>query len=159
MVGCRWERVSRLCGDVQQRQHRTRTPSDPRCCHQADSNRWVNHIQSENSLNDTDLYLHSGATINLASHNALWSPFAKMMCERFGYDKIVATVTGSEAVDTACKIARKWGIQRKNIPADKCLILGTGDNYHGLTSGVWGLMEPSPKRTGEFVSGVVDEQN
>jgi len=61
--------------------------------------------------------------MNLTSHNVLWPPFAKMMCQRFGYDKITAVVTGSEAADTACKIARKWGIQRKGIAVEKCLIL------------------------------------
>ncbi len=92
--------------------------------------------------------LKIGATINLASHNSLWPPFAKIMCERFGFDKITAVVTGSEAADTACKIARKWGIQKRKIAAEECLVLGTGDNYHGLTSGVWSLMERSIKRTG-----------
>lgn len=71
-----------------------------------------------------------------------------MMCKRFGYDKILSMVSGTEAADTTCKTARKWGIGVKGIPADECLVLATGKSYHGMTSGVWNLQDPSKKRTG-----------
>lgn len=48
--------------------------------------------------------------------------------------------SGTEAVDTACKIARQWGIRQKGIPPQECVILGVGGCYHGLGSGVWSLM-------------------
>lgn len=83
---------------------------------------------------------------NLALHTAAWPDFAKMMCRRFGYDKITAMTSGAEAADTACKIARKWGTQVKGIPPKDLLILGVSENYHGLTSGVWPLMNPDPQR-------------
>ncbi|RSL47770.1 hypothetical protein CEP54_013238 [Fusarium duplospermum] len=51
-------------------------------------------------------------------------------------------VSGAEAVDTACKIARKWGIVHKGIAAEEVPVLGTSDNYHGLTSGIWPIMTP-----------------
>lgn len=81
---------------------------------------------------------------------ASWPTFAEMMCRRFGYDKINAAVTGSEAADTAVKIARKWGQQVKGISADKMLVLGVGDNYHGLLSGIWPIMNPDVERDGKF---------
>ncbi|KAF9888506.1 hypothetical protein FE257_008613 [Aspergillus nanangensis] len=84
---------------------------------------------------------------NLASHNASYGPFAEMMCKRFGYDKMIAMTSGTEAADTACKLARKWGIQIKGIAAENLLILGVGQSYHGLGSGVWGLMDGTNKRT------------
>ena len=74
------------------------------------------------------------------------------MCSRFGYDKITAAVTGSEAADTAVKIARKWGQQVKGIPARELLILGVGDNYHGLTSGIWPIMNPDGERDGMAIA-------
>lgn len=86
--------------------------------------------------------------INLATHSVEWPNFAEMMCNRFGYDKITAGTSGSEAVDTACKIARKWGVKVKGIPARDVLVLGVSDNYHGLTSGVWPLMDADGKRDG-----------
>lgn len=59
-------------------------------------------------------------------------------------------VTGAEAADTACKIARKWGVKRKGIAPDDVLILGCSDNYHGLTSGIWPIMNPGAQ-AGEFL--------
>ncbi|EXF75578.1 hypothetical protein CFIO01_06314 [Colletotrichum fioriniae PJ7] len=50
--------------------------------------------------------------------------------------------SGSEATDTACKLARGWGVDIKKIDPKEVLVLGTSDNYHGTLSGVWPLMEP-----------------
>lgn len=48
--------------------------------------------------------------VNIATHSARWPPFAKYLCERFGYDQVSAMVSG------AAKIARKWGHKVKKIP-------------------------------------------
>ncbi|KAI6752524.1 hypothetical protein HG530_013893 [Fusarium avenaceum] len=79
---------------------------------------------------------------NIAGMSASWPPLAKRLCEKFGYDKVTAMTSGAEAADTACKLARGWGIVTKKIKAADVLVLGTSDNYHGTTSGVWPLMEP-----------------
>ncbi|RFU29300.1 hypothetical protein B7463_g7028, partial [Scytalidium lignicola] len=84
--------------------------------------------------------------INLATHNATWGPLAERLCTRLGYDKVISVVSGSEATDTACKIARKWGILKKGIAPEKTFIFGVGDSFHGLTSGVWNLQNPTKKR-------------
>jgi ornithine--oxo-acid transaminase len=55
--------------------------------------------------------------------------------------------SGTEAADTACKIARCWGINQKCIPTEECIVLGVGGCYHGLASGVWGLMDSNILRT------------
>jgi ornithine--oxo-acid transaminase len=39
--------------------------------------------------------------------------------------------SGSEAVDLAIKIARKWGYNVKGIKADQAKILTVTGNYHG----------------------------
>jgi ornithine--oxo-acid transaminase len=83
---------------------------------------------------------------NLATHSTYWPPFAKMMCQRFGYDRIAAVTSGTEAADNACKIAVKWGITKKGIKPDECLVLGVGESYHGLGTQVWNLQDPSEKR-------------
>ena len=56
--------------------------------------------------------------------------------------------SGSEAADTACKVARKWGLSVKGIPSSEILVLGVGDSYHGLTAGVWNLQNGGKKRAG-----------
>ena len=78
----------------------------------------------------------------MATHSAEWPLLAKELCTRLGYDKVTTMCTGAEAADTACKIARKWGITYKKIAPEDVLILGTSDNYHGLTSGIWPIMNP-----------------
>lgn len=41
--------------------------------------------------------------------------------------------TGAEAVETAVKIARKWGYKTKGIPQDEALVLSVTENFHGRT--------------------------
>ena len=86
--------------------------------------------------------------LSLAARGPQWVELADMLCKRFGYEKITAMVSGAEAADTACKIARKWGTKTKRIPPGEGLILGVSENYHGLTSGVWPLMTASASRDG-----------
>ncbi|KAF3807970.1 Ornithine aminotransferase car2 [Colletotrichum gloeosporioides] len=86
--------------------------------------------------------MRNATLINMSTYFAGWLELAKELCERFGYDKVTAMVSGAEAADTACKIARKWGITHRKIPAEEVIVLGTSDNYHGLTSGIWPIMNP-----------------
>ncbi|KAH8659020.1 ornithine aminotransferase [Ilyonectria robusta] len=79
---------------------------------------------------------------NIAGQAAGWPILAKQLCEKFGYDRVTAMTTGSEATDTACKLARGWGVSVKKIDPSNVLVLGTSENYHGTLSGVWPLMEP-----------------
>jgi ornithine--oxo-acid transaminase len=41
--------------------------------------------------------------------------------------------TGAEAVETAMKLARKWGYTRKGIPENQAIIIGCNENFHGRT--------------------------
>jgi ornithine--oxo-acid transaminase len=49
-------------------------------------------------------------------HNTQMSKFGKLMSEVTGYDKILPQSGGVEAVEAACKVARKWGYTVKGIP-------------------------------------------
>jgi ornithine--oxo-acid transaminase len=50
-----------------------------------------------------------------------------------GYDKAVPMNTGVEAVETAIKLARRWGYFTKRIPDDRAEIIVFDDNFHGRT--------------------------
>ncbi|KAK4222960.1 putative acetylornithine aminotransferase [Podospora fimiseda] len=100
--------------------------------------------------------MRTASLINSAAHTAIWPAFAKMMCQRFKYDKIVPTVSGTDAVESACKIARKWGIQVKGIAASDVLILGVAGCYHGLSTAMWSLQDSSLKRD---AYGIGDEHH
>ncbi|CAH0027371.1 unnamed protein product [Clonostachys rhizophaga] len=97
--------------------------------------------------------MEKASLVNCAAHSAIWPPFARMMCRRFGYDKVVSTMSGTEAVESACKIARKWGIKVKGIPPKKLLILATSGCYHGLSVTMWGFQDHSPQKDGKHCSG------
>ena len=51
----------------------------------------------------------------------------------FGYDKVLPMNTGAEGVETALKLARRWGAVKKGIPNDKIKIICCGGNFHGRT--------------------------
>jgi ornithine--oxo-acid transaminase len=42
--------------------------------------------------------------------------------------------TGAEAVETALKICRKWGYEKKGIPENKAQIIVCENNFHGRTT-------------------------
>lgn len=56
--------------------------------------------------------------------------------------------TGAEAVETALKVARKWGYEIKGIEAGKAMILSVEDNFHGRTLGVISMSTDEESRTG-----------
>ncbi len=57
----------------------------------------------------------------------------KYMAEYFGYDKVLMMNSGAEANETALKLARKWGYQKKGIPTNQAVIVAVQRNFHGRT--------------------------
>jgi ornithine--oxo-acid transaminase len=68
-----------------------------------------------------------------AFYNDVFPKFAQTVTSMFGYDMVLPMNTGAEAVETAVKIARKWGYKEKKIPHDQALVFGVEDNFHGRT--------------------------
>lgn len=66
-------------------------------------------------------------------HNTQMSKFGKLMSDVTGYDKILPQNGGVEAVEAACKVARKWGYTVKGIPQNKANLLFPTNNYWGRT--------------------------
>ncbi len=60
----------------------------------------------------------------------------KQLCELFGYNKALLMNSGAEAVETALKLARKWGYQAKGIAPNMARILVAEHNFHGRTTGI-----------------------
>ena len=54
-------------------------------------------------------------------------------CKFFGYDKLLPMNTGAEAVETALKLARRWGYRIKGIAPEKAKIIVCSENFHGRT--------------------------
>ena len=50
-----------------------------------------------------------------------------------GYDLTLPMNTGAEAVETALKLARKWGYAVKGLPSGQAQIITAAGNFHGRT--------------------------
>ena len=68
-----------------------------------------------------------------AFRNDQWSLLAKELCEQTGYDMVLPMNSGAEAVETAIKVARKWGYKIKGVEKDKAEIIVCNGNFHGRT--------------------------
>ena len=60
----------------------------------------------------------------------------KQLCELFRYDKALLMNSGAEAVETALKLARKWGYQERGIAPNMARIVVAEHNFHGRTTGI-----------------------
>jgi ornithine--oxo-acid transaminase len=83
--------------------------------------------------------IEQAQTLTLTSrafHNDKLGLFEKYITEYFGYDKVLMMNSGAEANETAIKLARKWGYQKKGIPANEAIIVAVKRNFHGRTLGI-----------------------
>ena len=76
-----------------------------------------------------------------AFYNSSLGEFEKHMHDVFGYDKILPMNTGAEAVETALKLARRWGYDVKGIPENQDKIIVCDGNFHGRTISIISFSE------------------
>ncbi|GAA4435675.1 ornithine--oxo-acid transaminase [Phytohabitans houttuyneae] len=63
-----------------------------------------------------------------------FATFCRELAELCGKDLVLPMNTGAEAVETAVKVARKWGYKVKGVPHDKATIIVAEGNFHGRTT-------------------------
>ena len=68
-----------------------------------------------------------------AFHNDVLGQYEKYVTALFGYDKVLPMNTGVEGGETANKLARKWGYQKKGIEENKARIIFAKGNFLGRT--------------------------
>lgn len=92
--------------------------------------------------------------------------YAKYITEYFNYEMVLPMNTGAEAVETALKLARRWGYVKKGIPADEAIILAAENNFHGRTIGIISMSTdpdattkfgPFVKNTGPVIPGTTNK--
>ncbi|CAN1227227.1 Ornithine aminotransferase, mitochondrial, partial [Linum grandiflorum] len=71
-----------------------------------------------------------------AFYNDKFPIFAERITSMFGYDMVLPMNTGAEGVETALKLARKWGYEKKKIPKDEAIIVSCCGCFHGRTLAV-----------------------
>jgi len=68
-----------------------------------------------------------------AFRNDQLGPFYKKLSDMTGYQMSLPMNSGAEAVETALKVARKWGYVIKGIPKYEAEIIVAAGNFHGRT--------------------------
>ena len=68
-----------------------------------------------------------------AFFNNLLGEYEKYVTEFFGFEMVLPMNSGAEAVETAMKLSRKWGYEKKGVEPDKAIIIFATENFHGRT--------------------------
>ncbi|MCE7058052.1 ornithine--oxo-acid transaminase [Algoriphagus sp. AGSA1] len=107
-----------------------------------------------------DALIGQASTLTLTSrafHNDVLGPFEKYISEYFGFDKVLPMNTGAEGVETAIKIARKWGYEKKGVDENRAKIVVAENNFHGRTTTIISFSndENARKNFGPYTAGFV----
>ena len=92
-----------------------------------------------------------------AFYNDQLGRYEQFATELFGFDKLLPMNTGAEAVETALKLARKWGYEVKGIPENKVEIVVCENNFHGRTTTIISFSnDPVAKKNfGPYTDGFI----
>lgn len=83
-----------------------------------------------------------------AFYNSKLGEYNKFITEYFGFDKVLPMNTGAEAVETAIKICRKWGQEKKGYPEANTKILVAANNFHGRTTTIISFSDDAVAKNG-----------
>ena len=83
-----------------------------------------------------------------AFHSSHLGPYAAKITKMFGYDMVLPMNTGVEAVETAIKLARKWGYMKKGIKEGMARVVSVDGSFHGRSLGAISLSTDPESRTG-----------
>jgi len=81
--------------------------------------------------------------------------FYEELCALTRSHKVLPMNSGAEAVETALKLARKWGYEVKGVPEGRAEIIVCNDNFHGRTLAIVGFStDPASRQSfGPFAPG------
>src|SRR5690606_25116956 len=69
-----------------------------------------------------------------AFHHDRFAEFCAALGDLTGKEMILPMNTGAEAVETAIKVARKWGYGGRGVPDGQATIIVAEGNFHGRTT-------------------------
>jgi ornithine--oxo-acid transaminase len=83
-----------------------------------------------------------------AFRNDQLAPFYEELCALTNSHKVLPMNSGAEAVETAIKVARKWGYEVKGVPDGHAEIIVAAQNFHGRTVAIVGFSTDPTARSG-----------
>lgn len=104
--------------------------------------------------------IEQSGTLTLTSrafYNDMLGPFEKYITEYFGFDMVLPMNTGAEGVETALKLARKWGYEKKGVAENQAKIIVAENNFHGRTTTIISFSNDANARKnfGPFTDGFI----
>ena len=132
-----------------------------------DGNRYLDCLSAYSALNQGHVHpkilnalLEQARKVTLTSRafrNDQLPLLYKELSEMTGYEMSLPMNSGAEAVETAVKLARKWGYRVKGIPRQQAEIITASGNFHGRTTTLISFStEPSYRDDfGPFTPGFV----
>lgn len=92
-----------------------------------------------------------------AFYNNLLGEYEQYITSFFGYDKVLPMNTGVEGGETAMKLARRWGYDKKGIPANEAKMVFVEGNFWGRTLAAISSSQDSSSTNGfgPFVPGYI----
>lgn len=92
-----------------------------------------------------------------AFYNDCLGPYEQYITNYFAYDKVLPMNSGAEAVETALKLARRWGYVVKGIPENEAIVIVCEGNFHGRTISIVSLSTDIDAygRFGPFTPGFI----
>lgn len=108
-----------------------------------DGRRYLDCVSAYSALNHGHAHPRIRATLleqaerlsltSRAIYNDQLPLFLERLATVTGYEAVLPMNSGVEAVETAIKLARRWGYEVKNVPANRAEIVVFANNFHGRT--------------------------
>ncbi len=107
-----------------------------------------------------DAMIEQAQTLALTSrafYNDVLGVYEKFITEYFGFDKVLPMNTGAEAVETAIKLCRKWGYEKRGVDENDAQIIVCEGNFHGRTTTIVSFSsdQEAKKNFGPFTPGFI----
>ncbi|MBI2065415.1 MAG: ornithine--oxo-acid transaminase [Candidatus Yanofskybacteria bacterium] len=87
-------------------------------------------------------------TTSRAVYTDIYNDFVQAIDVFCDMDKILPANGGAEAVETAIKLARKWGYEKKGVDHDRANIIFCDNNFHGRTISIISASSSSDNKNG-----------
>ena len=130
-----------------------------------DGNRYLDFLSAYSAVNFGHCHpelvrvatqqLQQATITSRAVYSAGFGPFVQALAELCGKEMALPMNTGVEAVETAIKLARKWGYEAKGVEERQANIIVMADNFHGRTTTVISFSndETARRSFGPFTPG------